>query len=98
MIDFVDTSLFVRITFWIAIEKTCTMYFYIDQTGLFCRTCRFCIWESLIFKLEMCVHLFINKIVRQYLGLIFLPFSSIYTDIYLQYDKGAIQSALMSDS
>ena len=74
MIDFVDTSLFVRITFWIAIEKTCTMYFYINQTGLFCRTCRFCIRESLIFKLEMCIHLFINKIVRQYLGLIFYHF------------------------
>ena len=26
--------------------------------------------ESLIFKLEMCVHVFINKIVRQYLGFI----------------------------
>ena len=24
--------------------------------------------ESLIFKLEMCVHVFIDKIVRQYLG------------------------------
>ena len=48
--------------------------------------------ESFIFKLEMCVHVFINKIVRQYLGFILL-FSSIYTDNYLQYDKGAIQSA-----
>ena len=49
--------------------------------------------ESLIFKLEMCVHVFINKIVRQYLGFILYQFSSIYTDNYLQYDKGAIQSA-----
>ena len=47
--------------------------------------------ESLIFKLEMCVHVFINKIVRQWLY--FIPFSSIYSDNYLQYDKGAIQSA-----
>ena len=48
--------------------------------------------ESLIFKLEMCVLVFINKIVRLY-WLYFIPFSSIYTDNYLQYDKGAIQSA-----
>ena len=62
MIDFVDTFVFLRIAFWVAIEKPCTMHFYIAQTGLFCRTYRFCIRESLIFKLKMCVHLFINKI------------------------------------
>ena len=74
MIDFVDTSLFLRITFWVDIEKPCTMHFHIAQTGLFCRTYRFCSRESLIFKLEMCVHLFINKIVRQYLGFILYHF------------------------
>ena len=30
--------------------------------------------ESFIFKLEMCVHVFINKIVRQYLGFILYHF------------------------
>ena len=70
MIDFVDTSLFVRISFWLAIEKPCTMPFHIAQTGQFCMTYRFGIRESSIFKLEMCVHLFINKIVKQYLGFI----------------------------
>ena len=30
--------------------------------------------ESLVFKLEMCVHVFINKIVRQYLGFILYHF------------------------
>ena len=49
--------------------------------------------ESLIFKLEMCVHVFINKKVRQYLWLYVISFSTIYTDNYLQYDKDAIQSA-----
>ena len=68
MIDFVDTSLFVRITFWLAIEKPCTMHFHKAQTGLFCRTYRFCIRESLTFKFEKCLHLFINKISRHYLG------------------------------
>ena len=29
MIDFVDMSLFVRIKFWLAIEKSCSMYLYI---------------------------------------------------------------------
>ena len=60
MIDFVDTSVFVRITFWIAIGKPCTMSFQIAQTGLVFRTYRFSIRKSLIFKLEMGVHLFIN--------------------------------------
>ena len=30
--------------------------------------------ESLIFKLEMCVHVFINKIIRQYIGFILYHF------------------------
>ena len=81
MIDFVDTSLFLRITFWVAIEKQCTMHFHIAQTGLFCRIYRFCIRESLIFKLEICVHLFINRI-DNILALLYTIFVSLYGQLF----------------
>ena len=38
--------------------------------------------ESLIFKLEMCVHVFIDKIVRQYRGFILYHFVNLYEQLY----------------
>ena len=71
----VDTSQFLRIKFWVAIETKYHAFSY-SQKMFILHDLPFLHKgvESLIFKLEMCVDVFINKIVRQYLCFILYHF------------------------